>query len=200
MSNQAPIKREFKGLPVKEAKHELPLIIMQEDIERAKGQEKDFGNCIFANCCARQYHADKIAIMRTTAYVSMPDGKGKKVVYRYMVPEDARSIIERFDTGKDIEPGSAFYLRPPKETETLDHIRELRKSSKRKKKRYLQGEMSVEEEEKFEKISENNRDKALRGVQGRKNNGGYNDTSNVFEMDVRHGTGAVGFSRKKVLE
>jgi hypothetical protein len=163
------LNRTFNGLPIVEAEHELRLQLMPDDIDNA--DRKSFDNCVFARACKRQFAAQKIVLMKTTAYISMPDENGNLRVERFLIPPQAQQIIKNFDKGKKIKPNTAFYFKPPTSGRTLE--------AERKRKR------------KYQKRKAKMKNKAT--VKGEKNNveKGYSSKPKVIELDVRNGTGLI---------
>lgn len=134
---QAVVGRFFRGLPVLEATEPLRITVLRQDI--AQAQRLDPNNCVFAKACKRLFDSHAVLFLRRRAYVELPDSKGKRVVFRYIINDEMLDQIIAFDkTG--IAPEGGFVLNPPSPSTTIDaihkawkrHEADLRAGKKRK--------------------------------------------------------------------
>jgi len=126
------LSRVFEGLPIVDAKSDLRIVILQNDIN--KGKPKDFDACVFAQACKRVFHSKKVILMRSIAYISLPDENGVYRVERYHISPAGMKVIADFDRGIMPKAGTSFVFRAPHASGTLDGMRkrdELRKKNKR---------------------------------------------------------------------
>lgn len=117
------VKREFDGLPVVDSVADLQIVVNEEEIAAAEGFEKDPENCVLAKACSRQLRSNKILFFRSVAYVEHPGTDGVRRVYRYLVGDAARKIIEAFDSGREVRGNVTVVLRAPVESLTLESLR-----------------------------------------------------------------------------
>jgi hypothetical protein len=173
---QKVIRETFEGLPIEDAVADFSLLVKTSDITAAKGQEKDFSNCILAKACARQVNATKVAFMRQVAYLELPDAKGKKRLVRYMLDKDAAAIVAAFDRGKAVKGEVLVTLKAPTPSQTLDVLREkFRRNAAKHRQAIIQG-----------KILDKDMDRVR-----------YVAKPRVKRLDVRNGTGMVHNILKK---
>ena len=113
---QAVVGRFFRGLPVVDADEPLRIILNNADIKNAR--KLDPNNCAFAQACRRLFDSHAVLFLRRTAYVELPDSKGKRKVNRFIISPEMASRIAEFDkTGKCDEGG--FILNPPNASKKL---------------------------------------------------------------------------------
>lgn len=172
------ITRRFGDLPIVDAKNDMRLVILHDDISKAKRQ--DFENCVFARACKRQYDSKKVLLMRTIAYISIPNEEGEQRVERFIISTKGRELIKKYDKGEKIEPGTSFVFKAPSPSMTLE--------AKRKK--------SIE--------AYHNRDKKSEEGEISDENSSKEKTSRKKEVmgsvNVRNGTGLVQMKRSKANE
>lgn len=125
------ISRVFNGQPVVDAKHDLHVVILLEDIKNAK--PKHFEDCVFALACKRSFNSEKVLLMRSIAYISLPDAKGNYKVQRFYISDQGKKLIADFDRGKLPKPGAGFVFKAPTKSQTLDKFREAQAKFHRKK-------------------------------------------------------------------
>lgn len=116
-------KHKF-GLPLVDATRELNLPLLQVDIDKAMAvQEEDvnatanFMTCVLAQTVTRVCGAERVAILRTVAYVAFP---GDKVTRRYAISHKSREVLERFDRGEPIVEAVELTFVPPGKEGTGD--------------------------------------------------------------------------------
>lgn len=113
---QAIVGRYFRGLPVIEAAE--PLRIIVNSVDKGKSKRLDPNNCVFAQACKRLFNSHAVLFLRTTAYVELPDSKGRRTVNRFKIPVETRNAIVTFDkTGEAPEGG--FIIVPPTKCNTM---------------------------------------------------------------------------------
>lgn len=112
------LNRVFDGLPIVDAKNDLRVVIMQSDI--SKGKPKDFDACVFAQACKRVFSSKKVILMRSIAYISLPDENGDFKVERYLISDAGMKVISNFDSGIMPSPGTSFVFKAPSKSNTLD--------------------------------------------------------------------------------
>lgn len=105
------VKRVWGDAPVIDARKELRVMILPDDLEGAKRQ--DPGCCVFARACKRAFNSTKVLFFRTLAYVELPDSKGNIRVERFVLSKEMRRLIEDFDKGSEVIPKAGFVLKPP---------------------------------------------------------------------------------------
>jgi|AntDeeMinimDraft_6_1070357.scaffolds.fasta_scaffold01615_2 hypothetical protein len=162
------IKDTFSNLSVIDAKNDIRLVIKQDDI--GKAERKSFDNCIFAKACGRQFGSTKVLLMRTVAYIALPDESGEMQIERFTIDRHGQDLIARYDEGEAIEPDASFVFKAPAPSQTLKYRREY--NIKRRKAR-LNGELKREGE--HQKMS----------------------TPREIHADVRNGTGLVHIKAKQ---
>jgi hypothetical protein len=122
------IRRVWGDLDVVDAKSDLRVFILPEDV--AKATPKDPAACVFAQACRRTFGAKKVLFFRTVAYVELPDDHGKRRVERFIMNSSMRDLIDRWDRGKDIIPDGGFLLRAPSRANTFDAERVRKQQEK----------------------------------------------------------------------
>lgn len=182
------LKRVFDGLPIVDAKNDLRVVIMQSDIK--KGKPKDFDACVFAQACKRVFSSKKVILMRSVAYISLPNEDGHYNVERYHISRPGMKVIANFDRGIMPAPGTAFVFTAPTKSQTLDANRNS--SLKRRvnaRKAILNGDITGET---FETVVA---DDMIDGT----NSG--NKTKQKIQarpiLDIRNGTGLIKMQRPK---
>lgn len=158
----------FGGLPIVDAEADFSLIVRTQDVNAAKGSEKDATNCILAKACAQQVGASIVAFFRRTAYLELPDAEGNRRVVRYMLDGDAAAIIAAFDRGKSVRGEVMVTLKAPRKNETLDSVRERSARAHARRAAVLKGEILPS-----------------------RNHGQFHKKPTITDMDVRNGTGLV---------
>lgn len=139
LENKGRFSREWDGVPVTDAEHELRVFANTQDIATAvRGDEK---HCVFANACRRIYGAKRVAFCRTVAYVELEDEQGKPRIERFCITESMREALAEFDRTGKAHPGG-FLLSPPSKGNRLDHMLEAkRRREKRKREAAVRGEI-----------------------------------------------------------
>lgn len=172
----AEIKRLWGDMEVIDAKQDLRVFVKPCDIAGAK--EKDPSGCVLARSCKRLFDSSKILIFRTVAYVDLPGKDGVRHVERFIIDYGMRDLIVNFDTGKPLLPEGGFLLKKPRPCQTFESVKAARMENRRKAREQLVGEVVPRTDN-----------------MGR---GRYRDEHIEIDMEVRSGTGAVHFSKKKV--
>ena len=129
------ISRKYNGLPVIDAENDLRLLINAQDIKESKDNQKDFENCVFACSCKRMFSSGNLLLMRSVAYLELPNEKGERRVERFLVSKAGKNIIKDYDSGIMPEPGASFVFRAPEEYETLEYNRKKQKEFWQKRKK-----------------------------------------------------------------
>lgn len=114
---QAIVGRFFRGLPVLEATEPLRITVLREDI--GKATRLDPNKCVFAQACKRLFDSHAVLFLRRRAYVELPDSRGRRVVFRYIIDNEMLEKIVTFDkTG--VAPEGGFVLQPPSVSMTIE--------------------------------------------------------------------------------
>lgn len=168
----AEITRVFNGQPVVDAKNDLRVSILDDDIN--KGIAKDFNECVFAQACKRQFLSQKVLLMKRVAYLSLPDEFGNYRVERFIISSAGMKLIADFDRGIMPKAKTSFVFAAPTPSETLNaKIKYQLKFNKLKRQAKLKGKINgspVEKSTTKTKMSEQ-------------------------IMDVRNGSGLIQMSR-----
>lgn len=174
------ISRIFNGQPVVDAKNDLRVVILTDDIKN--GKPKHFDECVFAQACKRLFASQKVLLMRSIAYISLPDENGNYKVERYAISSAGRNLISDFDKGKMPQPGTSFVFKAPTKSNTLNFMRETQaKHYKKQRDAKLIGEIRSEikgEEHKTKPLKQKKIKKPLQSV-----------------LDVRNGTGLIAMKK-----
>lgn len=123
----------FDGKELRDATADMQIPVLPTDLAAAEavrsGKVNDverFKQCLVAQACNRVFGEDAhVAIMRRTAYVSLP---GEKHAVRYMVPADTYELVSAFDQKKPVELGTMIKLTVPPKGESLSHKRKYKKN------------------------------------------------------------------------
>lgn len=160
------IKRSYNGMPVKDAKANLTVVLVKEDLKGAT--RKDPSCCVFAQACKRLFKGAAI-FYKKVAYIELPDEDGTRYIHRYKLTSAAMEFIAEYDrTGKFPIGVGVNLLRPPKSC-TLDTMRRYHHKH-------------------FEKINAINKLKRKHGIERR----AYTKAKpRVFDKSVRNGTGSM---------
>jgi hypothetical protein len=130
-SSDKQVERFWGKIPVVDAKKELRVFILPDDVRNAC--PKDADSCVFALACKRACGASRVLFFRTIAYVELPDKSGKMRVERFMISDDMKELISRFDRGLPVQENAGFTLLVPKPSKTLDNIRKVSANNQRKR-------------------------------------------------------------------
>lgn len=122
------VQRLFNGLPVVDAKHELRVHVLKEDI--AVSKRKDPTNCVYANACRRQFGSHSVAFFRHVAYLEWIDKRGNSKIKRFALPKRTTDSIMVFDRAGVADPGG-YLLAPPTYSGTLDYKLARKRPEKR---------------------------------------------------------------------
>jgi hypothetical protein len=158
----------FGGIPIVDAVADFSLVVRTQDVNAAKGSEKDATNCVLAKACAQQVGASLVAFFRRTAYLELPDAKGNKRVVRYMLDNDAAAIVAAFDRGKSVRGEVMVTLKAPRPGQTLDKVRERSVRAHARRAAIVKGEILPSQ-----------------------NQGRFHMKPTIADMDVRSGIGLV---------
>jgi hypothetical protein len=127
--------RTRHGYPVRDAKENLQLMLLVEDIK--SGTKKDRTCCALANACFRTFAAEFVEICQSRAYVTLPDEKtGEIWLERYTLDPKAAEIVKRFDAGKPVKAGRVL-LAAPRPSEQLQSLSKKGRSEKAKIRKLL---------------------------------------------------------------
>lgn len=102
--------REFKGIPVREARAALHVQPNQRDIDGATKESPT--NCAYARCIRRTMESPNTFVFKTVAYIQTLDEAGKPIMERYIVKRYAREYIHKFDHGEKVSPGGFVFHKP----------------------------------------------------------------------------------------
>ncbi len=167
-------RKTFDGMPIVDAKKDFTLVVPNGSVKT--GTRKDPANCALANACREQVHASKVVFFRKTAYMDLPDPKGIRTVYRFLLGKDAVEFIKRFDRGETVKGNVTVTLKAPNPSRTLDANRkESRQRREKGRKALLRGELA--------------------GTTG--NKATFAKKARISHIDVRNGTGLVHNVLKK---
>jgi len=171
------IRRHWGDIPVVDAKKDIRIFFDSKDVANAK--RLDPTGCIFAQACKRQFGATKVIILRTVAYMDLPDRKGNRRVERFEVAPEMRDIIEAFDRGEGVLPAGGFEFSAPSESHSLDGKRQQQVARVQAKRPAM-----------IVGTAKGGKGKLGRG------NGKYRDKPMVLDY-VRRGTGMVHFTMSR---
>ena len=123
----------FDGKELRDAMYPLsiPVLPMDQVIAEAVRSEdvnavERFKECVIAQACNRVFGQDsKVAIMRETAWVSLP---GEKYALRFAIDSAGREMVASFDKQEDISVGTMIHLGVVAASERLDHKRKYKKA------------------------------------------------------------------------
>jgi len=104
-------KREFRGVPVREARAAIHVQPNQDDIKNATTESPT--NCMYARCLKRVYDSPTVFIFKEIAYIQTLDEEGRAIMERYHIRKYARETIRKFDHGEKIAPGGFVFDKPP---------------------------------------------------------------------------------------
>jgi hypothetical protein len=124
-------RNKMFGLKVVEAKETLTIPLLQVDIGEAQkvkptdvNDKGNFLSCVIAQAVTRTCGAERVAILRSQAYVAFP---GDAVTRRYTIDEKSRRVLEAWDRGEPVVEGVELRLRAPAKGETRQaHARRYR--------------------------------------------------------------------------
>lgn len=126
------LKSYFDGKELRDATAPLSIPVLSTDLAAAEavksGHVNDpgrFKECLVAQACNRVFGQDaKVAIMRNTAYVSLPN---EKHAIRFAVPAATRQVIAAFDKNESIELGTMAQFVVPSPANSLASHRKAKK-------------------------------------------------------------------------
>lgn len=120
-------RNRFFGLPIVDAKESLTIPLLQVDVENAQAvkskdvnAQENFLACVIAQGATRVCGAQRVAIMRQTAYVAYP---GDKKALRYVIDNRSRAVLEAWDRGEHVVEGVELRLRAPSKKRRLNTMR-----------------------------------------------------------------------------
>lgn len=122
--------RKKFGLPVRDAERPLTMPLLQVDIDKAGeikpedvNAESNFLTCVIAQAVTRAWGAERVAILRRSAYVAFP---GENHTKRYEIEPESQKILAAWDRGEHIVEGVELRLKPPTPGRRLDAMRRSR--------------------------------------------------------------------------
>jgi hypothetical protein len=115
--HQLEVHRFFRGLPVVDATEPLRVVVNKTDIRTAK--RLDPNNCVFAQACRRLFNSHAVLFLRRTAYVELPDSRGRRVVNRFKITPTVFDRIVKFDKTGEADEGG-FLLKPPVPSQRIE--------------------------------------------------------------------------------
>lgn len=125
-------RNKFFGLTIVDAKESLTIPLLQVDVEKAQAVKGDDVNarenflaCVIAQGATRVCGAERVAIMRQTAYVAYP---GDKKALRYVIDDRSRAVLEAWDRGEPVVEGVELRLRAPSKHRGLNTMRRASRS------------------------------------------------------------------------
>jgi hypothetical protein len=101
----------FGTLPWEEAKTSLSLQIGESDYT---GAGKEPTTCTIVRCAKRSYGTSMAIVCAGVCYIDMVDGKGERVVRRFLLGKEARQVVKDNDAGKIMHPTEIVLLAPGK--------------------------------------------------------------------------------------
>ena len=123
-------KRSWRGVPVREARWDILVVPLEEDI--AKAVKGDPEHCAFAECLRRTLKSRTVFIYKRVAYIETRDEGGGRIIERYIVKGAPAKYIKDFDSGKEVV-ASGFGFKAPKPSQTLDTRAKAQKALGREK-------------------------------------------------------------------
>lgn len=121
------------SIPVLPMDQHIAESVRSDDVNAAERAKE----CVIAQACNRVFGADaKVAIMRATAWVSLP---GEKYALRYAIDAAGREMIASFDQQKDIAVGTMIHLSVVPASERLDHKRKSKKAWRKRNPQFQSG-------------------------------------------------------------
>jgi hypothetical protein len=124
-----PLKRTFKGMPVKEARAN---ILLQPSVADIKGATQESPtNCAFARFIKRTYDTPTVYVFKTRCFIQTLDETGAPMLERFVVRTYAREYVIKFDGGQKVDPGG-FVLYAPKPSQTLKYKERINRRSPHK--------------------------------------------------------------------
>lgn len=112
-------RRKMDGLPVFDAREPTTIVLDPKNfLEAVPGNGDD---CAIAKACQIQFRTPFVHIMRTMAYVALPDERlgvqvpgiqGKWVMRRYYLDEKAKRAVQAVDERRALPENLAITFRP----------------------------------------------------------------------------------------
>ena len=137
MSKKTTEKRYWDDMTVVEAKNQLRIFVTSEDCDGAV--QKDWGHCVFARACERQFGSRRVAFFRTVAYVELPQPGGNHVVERFSINKETSKQIEAFDKHGILPEGGFILDVPPLSFKLDEKKRAAKKRAEKKQKAVIHG-------------------------------------------------------------
>ena len=113
------LKRSYNGMPVKDAKANLTIVVIAEDVKGAT--RKDPSCCAFAQACKRLFKGQAI-FYKKIAYIELPDEDGNRYVHRYKLTASAMEFVAEYDRTGKFPAGIGVSLLKPSKSGTLDAL------------------------------------------------------------------------------
>lgn len=167
------IKRTYNGMPVMDAKANLTIVVIADDVKGAT--RKDPSCCAFAQACKRLFKGSAV-FYKKIAYIELPDEDGTRYVHRYKLTQSAMDMIAEYDRTGKFPAGVGVNLLKPAKSSTLETMRRYHKRHQ-------------------EKINAIRNLKRKHKIKGRR----YIITKpRVFDRSVRNGTGTLNLASFRV--
>ena len=123
------LTRYFGGMKVIEAKE--PLRVFANKADKQKATQGDPKSCVLAQACKRLYGSSAVVILKTKAYVDLPDENGVRYVNRFSVGTKTERQIVEYDKTGEFPPGG-FTFASPSKCDQLDNDRVYQKERARR--------------------------------------------------------------------
>ncbi len=139
------LKTYFDGKELRDATAPMSIPVLPNDQAIANAVKSDdpndvarFKECVIAQACTRVFGGDaKVAIMRQTAWVSLP---GEKYALRYVIDAAGRRMVAGFDRGEHIEIGTMIHLGVPDKGHSLATHRNRKKQWRKQNPEFQSGD------------------------------------------------------------
>jgi hypothetical protein len=133
--------RTYGDLEVRDAKNDLRIPIIAEDVKRA--DRKDPERCVLAQACMREFASSAVIFFKSRAYVDLVGDDGVRRVERFIMTTAAREVVAAFDRGEPVPAGGRWLvLRAPTKSTTLeaDRKRDRRRRAALRKGTYVRAD------------------------------------------------------------
>jgi hypothetical protein len=118
------LQRTYGDLEVRDAKADLRIPVIAEDVKKAKRRDPE--RCVLAQACMREFASSAVVFFKSRAYVDLVGDDGVRRVERFIVNGAAREVVEAFDREEPVPAGGRWLvLKAPGKSMTLDAQRKL---------------------------------------------------------------------------
>lgn len=140
------IKTYFDGKELRDATVPLSIPVLPMDqaiaeVVRSDGvnEVERFKECVIAQACVRVFGNDaKVAIMRSTAWVSLPN---EKYALRFSIDAAGRRMVAGFDKKEHIEVGTMIHLGVPDKGHSLATHRKSKAAWRKRNPEFQSGDV-----------------------------------------------------------